>query len=1172
MYVVDFFIKVNEVSKFTCILCISAITPERKKCTKIAPCYIVLTNIDPTMQAKVSISSRAFKRSFVECSNMCKKVMFRRRLKAGKDVFNVKTPSKQKDYLLYIMKEQEKSKKNRKNIVQCTKIQDIIEKHDLKVAARKNSFGTHAHPRVRRTVSKLPKDFAARPLTPLQEEMTQNMENVSTEELEKIQSVFVKKTHKLELNSLKRLIGIKRSLNQNLKKNKRLKPDGFENFLKQDVTSSVSGRVRKVNRKYGPDFAVSRKDFEEQRFFEVAQSQLKRAETENKRKKEEISIDYILQKRRKISTDTETERTITNKKVKTPVITIENPEKDDASKTQFKSKKLNINSRKTNAKANAIRDLLESPPVPGFKENELTLGDKNVKNSRQKRQCKNMNKDAVLIQDLPKEENVISSFLQETENPIEQKPFVIDSNKPSEIKDDEPYGRAKQLLKESLDRKSLRLQKMRQDLTPSQETINSNSHSSNATEQEKFKALKIPETVQKLFKPTDIKIKQEPPDDGYETKPNPPISDNPKVVTIAYGNGMYKKVLMTVPTTSATQPPSNTSIPRPSNTVNAPILVSTKEGLRYLVPSQFLSKLPSYSEAIKAKFSPKMSDTPNVAPMVSLSSGTFANINNTFNASSITQQSTLSSGFQPHLQQQKYVSNIPTMIQLPLNNVTKSTSESVLKPVSPAVTVCQPSVNKAFQQTVKSIKSPICTVPKQTHTVIHKVSPAVQKIIPKTIQQHSVPIMGTNKISGTQCYKKNGEKSKFYLLKIDGKNVLIPTEDQAQPKAYIVNNDFINSNTLSKTQESLVASSAALGTIQPTLPGCSAFSSATQKHSTMVPNVKPVNTPLAQNVTSLSQNKNILQTVLLTNADTVSSGDIVNKTMFNRFNTAMLDRTNAIVGNTANLSGNVTIETNTALSSMNSLSAKKTSAAITNVVKSGSVMVAPNSVTSQPSLIQNNADSMQQNSMTLVPLFLKPSDTSPFCGILQSNVAQAGSKNVLSPVRSPLDTQREAKPRPSLLITNMPNALMQNQVSPLGNSSMVKQGQTTVRSQLDSLRKNTTKTSQGVTQKAGRPSDVILSQNNIPTSVVNTQGQTKSNISTHEGKHEDNKKNGKLCEKTGKFELKETCEENVEQAIESEPRPFKEAVTAREERLRRLKELLKEKQKAVDEIRSSKPK
>jgi hypothetical protein len=1105
---------------------------EKKKCTKIDPCYIVLTNIEQAMQTKVSISSRAFKRSFVECSNMCKKIMFKRRLKAGKDVFDVKTPSKQKDYLLYLMKvEEERFKKNKKNTVQCTKIQDIIEKHDLKIAARKIAFGKKVHPRVRRTISKLPKDFADRPVSPLQDSINANEKDYTTEELEKLQEAFVKKKHKVELNSLKRLIGIKRSLNQNLKKSKRLRPEGYESFLKSDVTSNVSGRVRKVNPKYGVDYAMSRKDFEEQRVFEVAQSQLKRAETESKRKQEEISFDFLLQKRRKVSM-------ASNKKVKQPMVQIENAENDDVIKTTVNSKKSKMSSKKINMKTTALQSLLESPLVSGMHANQHKSSG-NVKNAKQKR-SKNVDKDAVLIQDLPKEEKLISGFLQETVKPSTQKEFVTEQCMASEVKDGDQYVRARQLLRDSLDRNMYKARiKIKQTVVPKQETLYSNAQTSQqAIVQEKYKVLKIPETVQKLFDNT--KIKQEPPDDGYGTSSSSSTVSSSavnttKVVTVAYSNGVYKKVLMSVPSTTTVT--SYTT--KASNVASTPILVNTNNGqLHYFVPNQMYSKLPTYSDAIKAKFLPPKSDTSSISTIASPSS--------------------VSGG-------------VPTVLQIPFN-----------KPMSPTVIVSQPYVNKSYIHTVKAVKSPTCATSVQTHTVVHKVSPspAVQNKLEQnsttSIQQQSVPFKSTPSTTSPQKI----EKCKFYLLKIDGKNVLIPIEgNQAQPKAFVVNSDIITSSVQSNNLDS-TATTGNVGQLQktdgirPTLLGGSNSDVQSQKKPTLavVPNVKPGNLVLPTQMTLISNTKNIsenksqLQTVTLTNVGAVSKTGIANSgklsgTNITIKNTNLAGSANTLKGVTPILSVANNVVGNTAIKS-------DMKTAFTNVVSSGSYKLAPKPVISHPVL--RNTDITKSSPLTVLPVYLKPMDSS-VPGILQLQTVPVNLKNAMSAMGNQFVSQPDSKTKTLHSVTNMQGVhAIQKPVSPFKNPSVIKQGQSnTVRSQLETRRE--TKTLQGRTESLGGVS-LLKSVSTSPS--VATQGQTINNKDKHGEMSVKDFKAIQLCEKSGAFVSEEACNSTTEQATvdTTEPLPFKEAVTAREERLRRLKELLKEKQKAVEEIRTNVPK
>ena len=88
----------------------------RRKCTKIYPCYIVLTDVAHLIGHSHSASFR-FIRSLkkTECPNMCKKMYFRRRLKAGRNVFNVKTPSFVMKRLKYLEKMDAKSPSSSKS-------------------------------------------------------------------------------------------------------------------------------------------------------------------------------------------------------------------------------------------------------------------------------------------------------------------------------------------------------------------------------------------------------------------------------------------------------------------------------------------------------------------------------------------------------------------------------------------------------------------------------------------------------------------------------------------------------------------------------------------------------------------------------------------------------------------------------------------------------------------------------------------------------------------------------------------------------------------------------------------------------------------------------------------------------------------------------------------------
>ncbi|XP_045209661.2 uncharacterized protein LOC123561388 isoform X2 [Mercenaria mercenaria] len=1109
-----------------------AVSPEKKKrCTKIAPCYIVLTSIDQCMQSKSSVSSRTFKRSFAECSNMCKKVLFKRRLKAGKDVFNVKTPSKQKDYLIYLLQvEKERLKRNKKSPIQCPQIRDILEKHDLKVEARKKAFGKPAHPRVRRTISRLPKDFANRPnspVTPMACEMDENKQDLSAEALAKLQDQFVKRKYKIELNSLKRLIGIKRSLNQNLKRAKRNRSEAYETFLKSDVTSSVSGRVRKVNPKYGGDFAVSKKEIEEQRLVDVAQAQLKRAESANKRKVEEMNKNsefYLQMKRKLISDITGADSPATAKKVKAADVVIDNPEEDNVRSFQVKQKKSKREPSRTKPKPNPLKVLLNAPPI--VKGNELITSEKTKKSKQRKSQTEY--RDGVLIQDMPREENVISGFLQHISS---DERSAVSPSLETESQQSDQYVRAKQLLKSSLDKRisktrQLKIRQIPSLPCPKREVPDSNfSTTQQANDQEKYKMLKIPENVQKLF--SNKEIKQEPVDDGYEsTSTGSSASNSSKVITVAYSNGVYKKVLVNLSSSGQTQPTLGSQTVKAGMT-SGPILVNTQQGLRYLVPKSVLTKstLPSYSDAIKAKFLPVKSDTA-MASQASVTLNTIPSaqiISTAVQLGNPVQTVPLSS--QPNTEP-RVISVLPTVLQVPLQNaMNTSAANSLLRPTlaTPTVIVSQSYVNKSFQQTVGSINSPMNTAVKQTHTVVHKVSPVMQRQnalnqseqAKKTaIHQQSIPVSNTSgpetQIPAVAQNQKNIDKCKFYLLKIDGKNVLIPIEgDQAQPKAYVVNSDVITANTpaQSLTTSGNIASPTG---IRPTLIGVPTANGNTHPKPTMavVPNIKHVNTihpsqfTFVPNTTNSHQNKNVLQTVTLTNIATAVCGP----------------------GSTTKISGVNNVNASSCVTT-----SVKTNQAYTSVVKSGSYKLTTQPVSTQSDLLHRNTQ--PNNSVTVVPVFLKTAENSTVASSFQSTISAGHTTSAFSAVKGPLYVRPLAGEDKTVLDPK-------NQSGGILNDILTQKRPLYEKLPLPQLSARKTDT----TQQKGNGNEHV-------------------NISVEHGK-------GGLCEKSGIF----TPEEAEEEKVEEKPQAFKEAVTAREERLRRLKELLKEKQKAVEEIRGSKPK
>lgn len=1043
-----------------------------------------------------------FKRCFTECSNMCKKIQFKRRLNAGKDVFNVKTPSKQKDYLLYLTQaEKERSKKGKKKVIVFTQIKDIIEKHDLKLALRKKTSGKRALPRVRRTVSRLPNDFATQPNNStilINDETDEAQKKTSIEDMALLNTLLVKKHHKVELDSLKKMIAIKRSLNHNLKRTKRAKTEGFETFLRSDVTSSVSGRVRKANPKYGKEFAMSRRDFEEQRLFEDAHARLKRYESENKKivenykSKESLKID---KKRKDLNVGRITsDQPDSAKKTKMIDVVIDNPERRYV--------------RSYAGKLKSVRKR-DSSSTKGKGRSSSVSGDT----------------DGVLIQDMPNEENVITDFLQNFESNEKNRSASRSPEAKGYIKIEpdsqhgDQYMRAKQSLKDSLDNRNSYL---RQALSSSPQvmpvpvsTIAPVTVKNKAMEQEKYKMLKIPETVQKLF--TNKEIKKEPVEEASDpSNSSVPSTVSPRVVTV-YSNGGYKKILLNAPPVRQVVPTTKAQTNH-AGISPAPILVNTVHGLRYLVPTQSVlkEKIPSYSEAVKTLSFPLKS-----AKSSAVITTTTSDVNTTANFGDVsgTTQSLQTVVYpvqlnQQQQQQQQQGGKHPKTVSLLSSVVTVPVSANSATLVGPKLPTPTMNINPSVMDNMSAtgMTNSTLTGAFQTQTLPHKavsVSPSQMShkqsarsvlemrknlsIHPQTVvsERNSGIVSSGNLTIAEDQNQKPVDKCKFYLLKIDGKNVLIPINgEQAPPKAYVINSDIIAGHTQSQNVSTMASVStpgnvaSTLG-IRPTILGLQSLEGGVQQKPTMavMPNMKQLDQIMAvQGAVSSPR-----QTVTLTKTGLVGGMNVLN-------------------------------------------TPANTTQAVTNVVRPGSnsvktqqiskqSIILPKTTISKPAIIVPNIN--RTNDQTLpVPVYLR----------------QIASSQVSNNVVNAETSERSMKNHEVLSLAMKDNTAIDHD-----HKSYF-------------LNKNMRTNEKQLSLDAGKSKDKSIGKKESEAEVR----------PAYIGK-------GKLCEKSGVFSEIKTSDDRRDQH-EEEPEPFKEAVTTREERLRRLKELLKEKQKAVEELRSHKVK
>ncbi|XP_052242081.1 uncharacterized protein LOC127852234 isoform X2 [Dreissena polymorpha] len=224
-------------------------SPEKKR--KIDPSYIVLTSIDPWLGTRSSVSCKDFEHAQNECSNMCKKISFKRRLAHGDGVFNVKTPSKQKDYQVFLEKYEKAQEINasKKPGVRMS-IKDLLNRQDNRILRGLKGPAKRYSNRVRRTVVRVPVDFKTWNATPhharsviIEDAKKKMLENREKELLAEKRAR--EKVYELEMHG--KLIEINRKGKTRLKK---LKQAAKRNSARTEGTISLCGRVRKSNPRY----------------------------------------------------------------------------------------------------------------------------------------------------------------------------------------------------------------------------------------------------------------------------------------------------------------------------------------------------------------------------------------------------------------------------------------------------------------------------------------------------------------------------------------------------------------------------------------------------------------------------------------------------------------------------------------------------------------------------------------------------------------------------------------------------------------------------------------------------------------------------------------------------------------------------------------------------------
>lgn len=726
----------------------------RTACRSIAPSYIVLKSIEKHLGGKSSISFRKFKRVFSDCTNMCKKVYFIRRLKSGKDVFNVKTPSKQMDYHLYL--EQKKagySKRNKPSNMKSLK--SIINRNDLAISECNKSNVTHMK-RVRRTVTKVPKDF--RSLVSIMNKQDHSLQyetNPGDGERVKRQAEWKDwNQHALDALVLRKQIAIKRSHNRKVKKLKSKPMSNVESILKSQVTSSVSGRVCKRNPKYLTDFAVDKTEINEQLCVEKTNNELKKLvhDTILMKMKHKVSKHDVPPKRSKRSSS----------------IVIENPEEESV--TCFKVDSEDTKSRKSKRKSKSFTPSTHAIPK------------KPVAMHSNKRE-----EDGVLIQEMPNEGSVIADILLSKPN--------TSSSFNSSLND-----------------------------SSTKPNVNSTYPIAQTTKNVKLVAMTLPNSfgasTQTTLKSSvrnlnNCRSKAPISSTGYSQTSQSQTNAAPILVKTHQGlKYIMHPTGMPVLLSAAKSSTSLLSHCQPLPVTVAPIAVTMKGAgnAQSLVHPKYLQQtlnmtasLPQESVLPKGNTS-LFASSNSLLPIVPLI--TTPSVNQ--NALRVTVTKSLLRGMAPITSSNTIGSLAGGGIRNPIvEKVFPSTS-----PITQAITFKPVPIHNVAHSAVRhtnAISLSVIGVSQGTSNVgttsFSAMSGAPQQLIHGRIQPtHSVVSQSfTTTTTSTKVFDKlssglsgsvnkvsTTEKSKFYLLKIDGKNVLIPFEgSQFQHKAYVVNSDVI---------------------------------------------------------------------------------------------------------------------------------------------------------------------------------------------------------------------------------------------------------------------------------------------------------------------------------------------------------------------------------------------
>lgn len=558
--------------------------------------------------------------------------------------------------------------------------------------------------------------------------------------------------HLEELEKLKCLIWIKRDSNRKLKNLKKLKASQLDPLLIAEGTKSLSGRVRKINNRYRGDFATN--TFQLDMLCLQEKTNAKLAQLNKKR---------VLNKHLKSKIKSRLSKSAAKSNVKRgdikpdglPGLHDEDEEfqiflEGENTCEEFKPENLSkSNCRPVSHKRKRDKLKTSNSQAKKLKSNGGTCSE--IPETKAKKKTANNNH--VLIQEMPNEIIVMHKLLQD--------------DKTSEH---ENYSNIKSLLKKSQSQSSsiASVKSEGVDVLKEQEAQQgSNFEVSDEDSAYKYQKFKIPKNVQNLFNKTS--------------------QSSIVVPSTSSATHQRQSIVLHPVTTSSVLAGTTGQIPASTNMAPAvSVLQSVKSTYAAItIPTTSPSSLSQTLRTVNNQY--KIISSGKNQLIVPLNVG----------------KSLIPRTVTPS--QSSSVVSFPVVFNPPYPNLVNSGIRPVLAQALPRTSNQTPLAKPASvlvpSSTVVSTVAPVSTISssKQTQVVHVPFTQRSQTSVPK-------PSVPKPTISTSTVH----EKGKFYLIKIDGKNILIPMEGSPQlpPKAYVVNTSvpLSSPNTSRSTTNSLTGS------------------------------------------------------------------------------------------------------------------------------------------------------------------------------------------------------------------------------------------------------------------------------------------------------------------------------------------------------------------------------